>query len=63
MARCTSKEKKRWVEELADLIVNGHSQRMLNHHIVDIWGLSQKSARLYILEVTDLSVTTIGMGV
>ena len=48
--KCTKREKSRRVEELADLIVKGHSQRWLNHYVVDTWGLSQNSARLYILE-------------
>ena len=48
--KCTKKEKKRRVEELADLIVKGNSQRWLSNYVKDSWGLSQNSARLYILE-------------
>ncbi len=50
MARCTQKEKKRRVEELADMVVNGYSQRELIRHVRDSWGLSGDSATAYIRE-------------
>lgn len=55
MARkCTKAEKKARVEELADMIVKGYSQRELNRHVADAWGLSQGSALLYIREARDI---------
>ena len=52
--KCTKVEKKARVEELADLIVKGYSQRELNRHVVDGWELSQNSALLYIREARDV---------
>ena len=52
--KCTKAEKKARVEELADLIVKGYSQRELNRHVVSTWGLSQNSAILYIREARDI---------
>ncbi len=52
--KCTKLEKKARVEELADMIVKGYSQRELNRHVADAWGLSQGSALLYIREARDV---------
>ena len=48
--RCSKIEKQRRVDELADLIVKGLSQRMLIHHVRNTWGLSDDSATNYIRE-------------
>ncbi len=52
--KCTKLEKKARVEELADMIVKGYSQRELNRHVADAWGLSQGSALLYIREAREV---------
>ena len=54
MAKCTKKEKLRRVEELADLLVKGLSQRQLINHVRDDWGLSGDQATRYIREARDL---------
>ena len=48
--KCTKSEKTARVEELANLIVKGLSQRMLIHHVRNTWGLSDDSATNYIRE-------------
>ena len=48
--KCTKAEKKARVEELADLIVKGNSQRWLQHHVCDSWGVCRETARVYIHE-------------
>ena len=52
--KCTKKEKLRRVEELADLLVKGLSQRQLINHVRDDWGLSGDQATRYIREARDL---------
>ena len=52
--KCTKVEKKARVEELADLIVKGYSQRELKRHVQHRWGLSEDSANLYIREARDV---------
>ena len=47
-------EKKARIEELADLIVKGYSQRELKRHVQQRWGLSEDSANLYIREARDV---------
>ena len=42
--KCTKVEKKARIEELADLIVKGYSQRELSRHVQELWGLSDDSA-------------------
>ena len=54
MAKCTKKEKLRRVEELADLLVKGLSQRQLINHVRDDWGLSGDQATSYSHEARDL---------
>jgi hypothetical protein len=54
MAKCTKKEKLRRVEELADLLVKGLSQRQLINHERDNWGLSGDQATRYIREARDV---------
>ena len=54
MMGCTKKEKLRRVEELADLLVKGLSQRQLINHVRDDWGLSGDQATRYIREARDL---------
>ena len=54
MAKRTKKEKLRRVEELADLLVKGLSQRQLINHVRDDWGLSGDQATRYIREARDL---------
>ena len=54
MAKCTKKEKLRRIEELADLLVKGLSQRQLINHVRDDWGLSGDQATRYIREARDL---------
>ncbi len=54
MAKCNKKEKLRRVEELADLLVKGLSQRQLINHVRDDWGLSGDQATRYIREARDL---------
>ena len=51
--KCSKVEKKARVEELADLIVKGYSQRELKRHVQHRWGLSEDSANLYIREARD----------
>ena len=48
--RCSKKEKRRRVDEIADLIVKGNSQRWLQHHVCDSWGVCRETARVYIHE-------------
>ena len=52
--KCTKIEKKARVEELANLIVDGYSQRELKRHVQQQWGLSEDSANLYIREARDV---------
>ena len=52
--KCTKAEKKARVEELADLIVKGYSQREMVRHITATWGLGDCAARLYIREARDV---------
>ena len=52
--KCTKAEKTARVEELADLIVKGLSQRQLMHHVTNSWGLSSEQASRYVLEARDV---------
>ena len=52
--KCTSKEKKRRVEELADLVVKGLSQRQLMVHVQETYGLSSQRSQAYIREARDV---------
>lgn len=54
MARCTKQEKLRRIEELADLIVKGWSQRQLMSHVTGSWGLSAEQAHRYVREARDV---------
>ena len=54
MNKCTKKEKLRRVEELADLIVKGWSQRQLMSHVTCSWGLSSEQAHRYVREARDV---------
>ena len=58
--KCTKYEKKARVEELADLIVKGYSQRELKRHVQHRWGLSEDSANLYIREARDVVRADLG---
>ena len=58
--KCTKLEKKARVEELADLIVKGYSQRELKRHVQQQWGLSEDSANLYIREARDVVRADLG---
>jgi hypothetical protein len=58
--KCTKVEKKARVEELADLIVQGYSQRELKRHVQQEWGLCVDSANLYIRESRDLVKADLG---
>ena len=44
----------RRVEELADLIVKGWSQRQLMSHVTCSWGLSSEQPHRYVREARDL---------
>ena len=52
--KCTKLEKKARVEELADMVVKGYSQREMNRHVRETWGLSDDSATNYIREARDV---------
>ena len=52
--KCTKAEKTARVEELANLIVKGLSQRQLMHHVTDAWGLSSEQASRYVREARDV---------
>ena len=52
--KCTKVEKKARVEELANLIVKGLSQRQLMHHVTNSWGLSSEQASRYVREARDV---------
>lgn len=52
--KCTKAEKKARVEELADMVVKGYSQRELIRHVREEWGLSDDSALNYIREARDV---------
>ena len=52
--KCTKVEKKARVEELAEMIVKGYSQRELRMHVRHQWGLSDDSALIYIREARTL---------
>ncbi len=58
--KSTKVEKKARVEELADLIVKGYSQRELKRHVQQQWGLSEDSANLYIREARDVVRADLG---
>jgi hypothetical protein len=58
--KCTKVEKKARVEELADLIVKGYSQRELSRHVRASWGLSDDSASIYIRQARDLVKADLG---
>ena len=51
--KCTKAEKTARVEEVANLIVKGLSQRQLMHHVTGSWGLSAEQAHRYIREARD----------
>ena len=53
-AKCTKKEKLRRVEELADMIVKGKSQRQLMQYVQNSWGLSTQRSCAYIREARDV---------
>ena len=52
--KCTKKEKERRVQELADLIVKGLSQRQLMVHVQETYGLSSQRSQAYIREARDV---------
>ena len=52
--KCTKVEKKARIEELADLIVKGYSQRELSRHVTESWGLTSDVATRYIREARDI---------
>ena len=52
--KCTKAEKTARVEELANLIVKGLSQRQLMLHVTDVWGLSSEQASRYVREARDV---------
>ena len=54
------KGENRRVEEIADLIVKGLSQRQLIHHIRNTWGLGDDSATNYIREARDVVKADLG---
>ena len=58
--KCTKVEKKARIEELADLIVKGYSQRELSRHVQELWRLSDDSASKYIREARDLVKADLG---
>lgn len=58
--KATKLEKKARVEELADLIVKGYSQRELIRHVRETWGLSDDSALNYIREARDVVKADLG---
>ena len=53
-AKCTKKEKLRRIDELADMIVKGHSQRQLMKHVQSSWGLSVQHSQACIREARDV---------
>ena len=52
--KCTKVEKKARVEELADMIVKGYSQREMIRHVTASWGLTPDVATRYIREARDV---------
>ena len=52
--KCTKVEKKARVEELADMIVKGYSQREMIRHVQESWGLTPDSSSRYIREARDV---------
>ena len=58
--KATKAEKKARVEELADLIVKGYSQREMVRHVRETWGLSDDSALNYIREARDVVKADLG---
>ena len=52
--KCTKVEKKARVEELADMIVKGYSQREMVRHVTESWGLTSDVATRYIREARDI---------
>ena len=58
--KCTKAEKKARVEEFADLIVKGYSQRELIRHVRTTWGLGDDSATNYIREARDIVKADLG---
>ena len=60
--KCTKAEKTARVEELANLIVKGLSQRQLMHHVTNSWGLSSEQASHYIREARDVVKADLGFG-
>ena len=58
--KCTKKEKIARVEELADLIVKGYSQREMIRHVTESWGLTSDVATRYIREARDVVKADLG---
>ncbi len=52
--RCSKEEKKARLDELADLIVKGYSQRELMRIAQETWGLSVQHSQWYIREARDV---------
>ena len=52
--KCTKVEKKARIEELADMIVKGYSQREMVRHVTESWGLTSDVATRYIREARDV---------
>ena len=52
--KCSKQEKIARVEQLADFIVKGYSQRELMRHVQDSWGLSSQHSQAYIREARDV---------
>tara|TARA_B100001063_G_scaffold196088_1_gene187948 strand:- start:259 stop:594 length:336 start_codon:yes stop_codon:yes gene_type:complete len=52
--KCTKVEKKARIEELADMIVKGYSQREMVRHVTESWGLTSDVATRYIREARDI---------
>ena len=52
--RCSKEEKKARLDELADLIVKGYSQRELMRIGQETWGLSVQHSQKYIREARDV---------
>jgi ribosome-binding protein aMBF1 (putative translation factor) len=58
--KATKAEKKARVEELADMVVKGYSQREMVRHIREVWGLSDDSAAIYIREARNVVKADLG---
>jgi hypothetical protein len=58
--KATKAEVTQRVEELAEMVIKGYSQRELMRHVTDSWGLSAEQASRYVRKGRDLVIEDAG---